>query len=91
MVYFGGFFPKLEFLRGFLSVYIIYITGRVSAAVMAGDIIFFCLDGPVGDYTAHTLISRGVCSIQYIILQKEERSCNGRSGGGSGGWGHYIF
>ncbi len=45
MVYFGGFFPKLEFSRGFLYVCIIY---RISAAVMVGDIILFGLAGPVG-------------------------------------------
>ncbi len=31
-------FSKLEFSRGFLYVCIIYIAGRISAAVMAGDI-----------------------------------------------------
>jgi hypothetical protein len=51
----ADFFPKLEFSRGFLS-----------AAVMAGDIIFFCLAGPVGDYTgAHTVIFRGVFPLYY--------------------------
>jgi hypothetical protein len=57
VVYFGGFFAKLEFSRGFLYVYLIYIAGRISAAAMAGDIIFLALAGPVGDYTgAHTVI-----------------------------------
>ncbi len=51
MVYFGGFFAKLEFSRGFLYVLFIYISGRISAAAMAGEIIFFSLAGPVGDYT----------------------------------------
>ena len=51
----ADFFPKLGFLRGFLS-----------AAVMAGDIIFFCLAGPLGDYTgAHTVIFRGVFPLYY--------------------------
>ncbi len=60
MVYFGGFFAKLEFSRGFLYVYLIYISGRISAAAMVGDIIFFSLAGPVGDYTgAHTVIFAG--------------------------------
>ncbi len=68
MVYFGGFFPKLGFSRGFLYVYLIYIAGRISAAAMAGDIIFFSLAGPV--------------EILYIILQTEERSCDGQVGGG---------
>ena len=61
MVYFGGFFPKLEFSQGFIYVYLIYIAGRISAAAMAGYIIFFSLAGPVGDYNgAHTAIIRGV-------------------------------
>ena len=64
MVYFGGFFPKPEFSRGFLYVYLIYIAVRISAAVMAGDIIFFSLAGPLVDYTgAHTGIFRGVFNI----------------------------
>jgi hypothetical protein len=48
--------------RGVFShVYSIYITGRISAAAMSGDIIFFSLAGPVGDYTGvHTVIFRGV-------------------------------
>ncbi len=61
MVYFGGFFAELEFSRGFLYVYSIYIAGRISAAAMAGYILFFSLTGPVGDYNgAHTAIFRGV-------------------------------
>ncbi len=36
MVYFGGFFAKLEFSRGFLYVFIIYFAGRISAAVHDG-------------------------------------------------------
>jgi hypothetical protein len=37
--------------RGFIYVCIIYIAGRISATVRAGDIIFFCLAGPVGYFT----------------------------------------
>ncbi len=63
MVYFGGFFPKLKFSRGFL--YILF-TGRNSATAIAGDIIFFSLAGPVGDYTGvHTVIFRWNFSIFY--------------------------
>ena len=66
MVYFGGFFAKLKFSRGFLYVYLIYIAGRISAAVMAGDNIFFSLAGPLGDYTGtHTVFFRGVFSLFY--------------------------
>jgi hypothetical protein len=37
-----------------------YITGRISTASRSGDIIFFSLAGPVGDYTgAHTVIFVG--------------------------------
>ncbi len=43
--------PNWDISRGFLQVYIIYIAGRISAAVMAGDIILFGLNGPVGYYT----------------------------------------
>ena len=64
MVYFGGFFPKLEFSQGFLYLYLINIVGRISAAAMAGDIIFFCLAGPLVDYTeAHTGI---FCGVFYV-------------------------
>jgi hypothetical protein len=72
VVYFGGFFPKLEFSQGFIYVYLIYIAGRISAAAMAGDIIFFSLAGPVRDYTgAHTVIFQGFFSVvqwQDIIM-----------------------
>ncbi len=40
MVYFGGFFAKLEFSRGFLYICILNLAVRISAAMMAGDIIF---------------------------------------------------
>jgi hypothetical protein len=48
---------------------------------MAGDILFFSLAGPQGNYTgAHTVVfSAGF--FLYIILQMEERSCNGQVGG----------
>jgi hypothetical protein len=49
----ADFFTKLEFSRGFLYVCIIYIAGRISAAVMAGDIILFGLAGPVGYNTGN--------------------------------------
>ncbi len=57
MVYFGGFFPELEFSRGFLyvPVCIIYIAGRISAVMMAGDIKFFSLTGPVGYHTENII------------------------------------
>jgi hypothetical protein len=85
----ADFFAKQEFSRGFLYACIIYIAGRNSAAVMAGENIFFSLAGPVGDYTeAHTVIFRGVFSLYYSILLKEEQSCDGQVGGGGG---HCIF
>ena len=70
----ADFFPKLEFSRGFLS-----------AAVMAGDIIFFCLAGPLGDYTgAHTVILRWLFSIYYSPEKTEKLRWAGRVGGGGG-------
>jgi hypothetical protein len=64
VVYFGGFFPKLEFSRGFLYIYLISLVVRISAAAMAGDIIFFSLAGPVGDYTgAPTVIFQRFFSV----------------------------
>jgi hypothetical protein len=45
---------------------------------MAGDIIFFSLAGPVGYYTgAHTVIFFAVFFL-YVILQKEDGSCDGQ-------------
>jgi hypothetical protein len=62
VVYFGGFFAKLEFSRGF-SLFIINI---VSAAAIAGNIILFSLGGLVGDYSgAYIAIFRGIFSIYY--------------------------
>ncbi len=84
MVYFGGFFAKLGYFAG-VSLNIIYIVGRISAAAIAGDIILFSLSGLVGDYTgACTVIFRG-------IISQEQLSCNGRSGGGGQGRGTLIF
>ncbi len=75
VVYFGGIFPKLEFSRGFLYLYLINIVGRISAAAMAGDIIFFCLAGPLVDYIeAHTGIIRGVFYVRGSLAQNVQRS-----------------
>ena len=43
----ADFLPNWDISRGFLYVCIIYIAGRISAAVRAGDIIFFSLAAPV--------------------------------------------
>ncbi len=68
----ADFFPKLGFSRGFLS-----------AAVMAGDIIFFCLAGPLGDYTGtHTVIFHGVFPLHY---SPEGRAKLRWASGGGGG------
>ncbi len=68
----ADFFPKLGFSRGFLS-----------AAVMAGDIIFFCLAGPLGDYTrTHTVIFRRVFPLYY---SPEGRAKLRWASGGGGG------
>ncbi len=50
-------FSQTEIFAGFslLYVYLIHIAGRISAAAMAGEIIFFSLAGPVGDYTGPIL------------------------------------
>ncbi len=67
MVYFGGFFAKMGYFAGF-SLNIIYIVGRISATAVAGNILFFSLGGPGGDYTgAHTVIFHGI--FLYIIRQ----------------------
>ncbi len=56
------FFPTGIF-AGF-SLHIINLAARISAAAMAGDIIFFSLAGPVGDYMgAHTVIFQGFFSV----------------------------
>ncbi len=81
MVYFSGFYAKLGYFAGF-SLNIIYTVGRISATAIAGDIIFFCLAGPVGDYTGvHTVFFHGNFSIYY----SPELSAKLRSGGGGGG------
>jgi hypothetical protein len=49
------FLTNWDISRGFLYVCIIYIAGRISAAVMAGDIIFLSLAGPVGYYTGNII------------------------------------
>jgi hypothetical protein len=57
---------------------------------MAGDITFFSLPGPVGDYTG-ALLWFFVGFFWYIISQKEQRGYNGRSRGEDRGGGHYFF
>ena len=48
-------FSQTGIFAGF-SLHIINLAVRISAAAMAGDITFFSLAGPVGDYTgAHRL------------------------------------
>ncbi len=79
MVNFGGFFAKLGHLAGF-SLYIIYITGRISEVAMAVDIIFFSFGGPVEGYTgAQTMIFAGF--ICYFAIRNSEAAA-GRAGGG---------
>ncbi len=46
MVYIGGFFPKLEFSRGFLCISLIFSEGS-SKLQWAGNIILFSLGGLV--------------------------------------------
>ena len=56
-------FPQTAIFAGF-SLNIIFILGSTSAAAITGDLIFFSLGGPVGDYTgAHTVIFQGFFSV----------------------------
>ncbi len=58
-------FCQTGIFAGF-SLHNINLAVRISAAVMAGGILFFSLDGPVGDYTGtHTVIFRGLFPIYY--------------------------
>ncbi len=79
MVYFCGFFAELGHFAGF-SLYIIYITGRISEVAMAWDILFFSLGGPVEGYTgAQTVVFAG--SICYYAIRNSDTAM-GRAGGG---------
>jgi len=79
VVYFGGFFSQSWTFRGVFSISNNAV--RISAAAMAGDIIFFCLAGPLVDYTeAHTGIFRGVfyvrgslCSVALRAQRSSDR------------------
>ncbi len=54
------------------------ILGSTSAAAITGDLIFFSLGGPVGDYTgAHTVIFRGIFSIYYSADGTSEAAMGG--------------
>ncbi len=74
------------------SLNIIYIVGRISANAIAGNIKLLSLGDLVRNYTgAYTVI---FCWIfPYIISQKEQQSCNGRSKqwGWGAGAGDIIF
>ncbi len=82
MVYFGGFLSNCDISRGFLYVCFIYIAGRISAAMMAGDIIFFWLAGPVGDWKrAPTVIFRRV--FFFILFSRRKNKAAMGDGGGA--------
>jgi cobalamin synthase len=84
-------FCQTGIFAGF-SLIIIYVVRSISAAAIAGNIILFSLGGLVGDYSgAYIVIFRGIFFHICIISQKEQRSCNGRSGGGGRDGGHYFF
>jgi hypothetical protein len=63
MVYFGGFFCQTGILAGF-SLYILTLAVRISAAMMAGDIIFF------GCRTAYKGAIDGARSGEYYVYIK---------------------
>jgi hypothetical protein len=74
-------FSQTAIFAGF-SLNIIFILGSISAAVITGDLIFFSLGGPVGDYTgANTVIFRGIFSIYYSADGTSEAAM-----GGAGAW-----
>jgi hypothetical protein len=82
-------FPKLGYFAGF-SLIIIFFVGPISAAAIAGDLIFFCLGGPVGDYTgAHTLIFRGI--FLFMIRQVEHAKLKWAERGWGAGKRDIIF
>ena len=77
----ADFFPQTGIFAGF-SLHIINLAIKISAATMAGDLIYFSVAGPVGYYTgAHTVIFRGVFSLYY----SPERRAKLRWSGGGGG------
>ncbi len=82
MVYFGGFFAKLGHFAGFSLRMYPLIAGRINAAAMAWDIIFFSLAGPVGDYT-------GAQTVIFFYLLFAGRSAKLRCAGRRSG-GHYF-
>ena len=70
-------FSQTAIFAGF-SLNIIFILGSTSAAAITGDLIFFSLGGPVGDYTgAHTVIFRGIFSIYYSADGTSEAAMGG--------------
>jgi hypothetical protein len=87
------FFPNLEFSRGFLYVYLIYIAGRISAAAMgAGDIIFFSLASPVENYTGNIInqslngpVERHMHSGTEVVLVREGPRAGGAPHSGKRG------
>ena len=70
-------FSQTAIFAGF-SLNIIFILGSISAAAITGDLIFFSLGSPVGDYTgAHTVIFRGICSKYYSADRTSEAAMGG--------------
>ncbi len=63
--------------RGVFSPYIIYNAGGISAAAMAGDIIFFSLAGPVGDYTGPILCFFAVFFFYILFARRFSEAAMG--------------
>ncbi len=84
-------FSHTGIFAGF-SLHIINLAIRISAATMAGDIIYFSVAGPVGYYTrAHAVIFRVVFSLYYSPEGRAKLRWADRGVGWGGGGGIVFF
>ncbi len=79
MVYFGGFFPELEFSRGFLYIPLFCCKDQRSCDGRGGDIILHNLGAQRKDTPSYGDFLRGFFFL--FFRRKDQRSCDGQEGG----------
>ncbi len=87
----ADFSPKWDISRSFLYVYIIYIAGRISAAVTAGDLILFSIYYSTKGTAKLRWVGRGGGGGGVIVLFRVPYSLEGCDVWGEGGLYYIIY
>jgi hypothetical protein len=88
VVYFGGFFPKLEFSRGFLYISLITSEGSAKLRRKGWGTLYFITLEPRG--RVHILAVNFSPGLFYILFAVRISEVAMGGGGGTGVGGHYI-